>query len=258
MFVNKIQLKNSHYYSFSYICPKTKKRVRLKKSDHPLFTNEKDAHSWANSQMAHRAAEKTRNQIALKWKTQYHNFNELLIEFESWYKFEAPNSYKSAVNNLEKYVFLYFLQEKSCGNVAQWSLYYEEFKAWLRSYKSIRTEKEISYSTKNNIIKALNNFTTFLVRHNKINPQDVVTCKAFQKHLVKGRDFEDVVTDVEFEAIQSIFKDEEVSRFYYILRHTGMRFNELYSLEKSALYAGICGEDLQKELDKLYPFHSHS
>lgn len=253
MYVTKITLKNGvHYYSFSYTCQKTKKRVKLKKSEHPLFTDKNEAILWAKSQEAHRQIEKTRVELALKWRNEYFNFNQLLKEFSNWYQYEAPNSYQQTIIRLEHYVFRFFLQEKKCGNVAQWNLYHEEFKGWLRNCISLRTGKVISYSTKNHAIKALNNFTTFLRKHNKLTASDAVKCESFAKHLVKDRSYEDIVSSEEFIKLYDSLEllQGDVSDFYYILRFTGMRFNELFSLEKDSLYSGDCPLELQSELNK--------
>jgi hypothetical protein len=67
------------YYTFSY--DKGGKRVRLKTSEHPYFTDLTKAREWADSQDAIRAAEKAYHQKKLSWKNQYYDFATLLQDY---------------------------------------------------------------------------------------------------------------------------------------------------------------------------------
>lgn len=124
--------RGNFYYSFSYRAPDGK-RIRLKKSEHPLFDKREEAESWAKSQEAFRTSQKARVERKLAWKRQYYQFDVLLSQYKQWQVKKAPNSWESNVFFLELFIFPFFLGEKKCSNANDWHTLYQEFKDWLEN-----------------------------------------------------------------------------------------------------------------------------
>ena len=94
MFVEERMNKASVTYSI--ICRGSDgKRLRLKKEAHPHFTDLAAAEAWCRAQAGIYASRKAAHERKLAWRTQYHNFNELLTMFTGYQKKKAPNSWES-------------------------------------------------------------------------------------------------------------------------------------------------------------------
>lgn len=244
------------YFSFSYL-DKDGKRRRLKKSEHPHFATLEEAQSWARGQQAIYASKKNYIAQKLAWKTQYYNFNELIDLYTGWSKGEAPNSWQAAISYLNNWVFPFFLNEKKSGNVNNWHLHYQEFRDWLtKPDLNLKGGKKtnLALSTANSIIKTLNTFTTCLAKYNKMDREVArIKCEAFEAHKLARRSLKDIIPPDEMKAIHARMHTihPPAADFFLVLWHTGMRFNELFSLPITALYKGqMTNKSFHDELSK--------
>lgn len=238
------------YYSFSYIDDEGK-RIRLKKTEHPHFTDKESAEAWAKTQDAWRASRKAAIDRKLAWKTAYNNFVDLTVGYEKFQKRKAPRSYKNNMMALEHYVLHYFLDVRQAGNINTWAYLYFDFRTWLDEVALDFNDRPIgSYSHKNTIIRTLNTFMTYCRHANKLDPSAHQKCPMFENHLIKGRDHDDVIEPEEFKAVHGklLEIDQAAAEFYWILYHTGMRFNELFSLPMCWLFRSQAPDELHQEL----------
>lgn len=239
------------YYSFDYNDPITGKRIRLKKSEAPYIVDKAEAEEWAKSQDAHYEALKQANIRRTEWKSKYYDFKDLAARYIDWQKEQAPNSWDRAVVYLERYVLYYFLEIKKSPNANVWYLYFNEFLDWLRvEAKTVRSDRTLALSSQNHVIMTLNTFLDFLARYNLIDPTSKVKCPVHEAHKLGSRGFKDVLYEDEIDLIYPKLKelDPLVADFWWVLLHTGMRFNELYSLPISALFRGHTKGALHEEL----------
>ena len=251
MYIQKRKNKEGIYYSFSYL-DKDGRRIRLKRAEHPHFTNREEAEAWAKSQDAYRASMKAKIEQRLAWKKKYYQFDELLGKYLKYQKKQAPNSWRNSRIYLEHYVFHFFLEIKKANNVNTWHILFNEFCDWLEDEaKTTRTEEQISYSTANHVIRTLNTFLTFLTKYNLMNHENNVTCRAFPETKLSYKGFEDVIQEDEFNKVHFRLKliNETAADFFHVLYHTGMRFNELFSLQISALFSGELDGALHDEME---------
>lgn len=248
------------YYSFSYVNDEGK-RVRLKKKDHPIFRNREDAEAWAKTQEAWRASRKAAIERKLAWKTAHYNFVELARDYEKFQKRKAPRSYGNNMAALEHYVLHYFLDIRQSGNINDWHHLFYDFRIWVDEVALDFEEKPIgSYSHKNTIIRTLNTFMTYCRHANKLDPMAHQKCPMFENHLIKGRDHEDVIEPEEFLEVHKQLKDisQPAADFYWVLYHTGMRFNELFSLPMCWLFRSQVPEEMHEELkDKSLKYYGY-
>lgn len=254
MWINEQKLKKSSWWSISYMDPKTKKRVRMKREDHPHFNTYEEAEKWVRTQDAALHAAKQRSADKVAWREKFYDFAELVGKFETWVKQRAPNENGASRQRLDYYIMPFFLETKLCNNVNQWRYFYQEFRNWLdQEAASPKYNRKISYSYKNHVINTLNQFTQFLLDYNKMDPESRVLCSHFPRHLVGSRSVEDILSDEEFKDVHERLKkiDAGVADFFYILRHTGMRFNELFSLPLIALHSGKMDGPLDKTLTEV-------
>jgi integrase len=236
------------YYTFSY--DKGGKRVRLKTSEHPYFTDLIKAREWADSQDAIRAAEKAYHQKKLSWKNQYYDFATLLQDYSKWQSAKAPNTYRNCVSYLDQWTFAFFLGVKKVGNVNNWHLFFQEFADWLQGSHE---GKVLAASSVNNILKTTNTFITFLLAYNKISPDAARRLPTLPDHKIKYRTHEDVISKAEAAAVyqEMLTIDKDAAEFFLILYHTGLRFNELFGLSIKALFKGHTSNiPLHQELEK--------
>ena len=251
MYVQEKKTKSGSYYSFTYY-DKSGRRIRLKKSQHPHFTNREEAEEWAKSQRAYEASVKAKAEQRLAWKNKYYEFKSLSEKYEKFQKKQAPNSWKNNMLYLEHYVLPYFLDMKKANNANFWHLSMNEFIEWLEDEaETIKApRRKISYSTANHIIRTLNTFLTFLEKNKLISPESNVTCEAFGKDKLNYKGYEDVLEPKEFGLIHSKLSsiNPDAADFFYVLYHTGMRFNELFSLPMTALMSGELTGPVHDEL----------
>lgn len=247
------------YYSFTYR-DEHGKRHRLPQEQVPKNlegASREEAQAWANSQAAIHASKKAYIAQKLAWKTAYYDFNDLLALYTGWSKGEQPNSWKGSVSYLQNWVFPFFLNEKKSGNVNNWHLHFQEFRDWLtKADLNLKSSKRtnLAISTANNIIKTLNTFTTCLGKYNKMD-RDLarVKCEAFAAHRLARRSLADIIPPDEMRAIHARMNTihPPAADFFYVLWHTGMRFNELFNLSITSLYKGpVKNKAFHEEMEK--------
>ncbi len=245
------------YYSFLYWDPKTKKRMRLRKSEVPadIDTDEK-AESFCKLKEAELQNFSLKVKRDLEWKRKFYDFEQLLELYAKRRKTEAPNSWKTDVYYLEQYVFTFFLSIKKSNNLHSWENYFEDLRDWLEKDAELVKQKgknlRLAYATKNACIKALNRFLSTMVRQQKMKGP-VSRCSMFPKHQLNRKGIESYITPAEsqvvFEKLKEI--DKDVAEFYWVLLHTGLRLNECIGLAASHVFKGQPSEvNLKKMLDR--------
>src|SRR5690606_17383241 len=149
---------------------------------------------------------------------------------------KAENSWKLSVMYMEQYVLPWFLNKKHQNNVNSWHFLFKEFTDYLEDEAiAMRSKQKLAYSTKNKVIHTLNSFLTYLSEYNLIDPDAARKCPCFPADKLNTKTYENVITPVEFERVFSKLKElnAATAEFFYVLYHTGMRFNELFSLPMS-------------------------
>jgi site-specific recombinase XerD len=251
MYVSKRVLKDgSHYYSFSYDDPATGKRIRLKKEDHPHYTDYKEAKAWADSQDAQRKARL--DLIARKdsYKTKYYDFADLAEKYKTHLKTKQPNSWENFFSYFEGYGIEYFLNIKKVDNPGNWSMYFSDFRDWLRDEAKTLQGKPLAAGSANHVILSVNNFLRFLAEKNLMDPDKAKKCRSFDKNLIGHKGWENVAEEHEFQFIHGRLKEisEPAADFILVLYRTGVRLNEGLSLPMSFIYAGHTSGVLHEEL----------
>ena len=183
---------------------------------------------------------KTRIKEQKAWHEKYYNFKALVAVFDEERKKQAPNSWKSK-RSWFNYVLNYYLNIKQVPNLNEWKFHFEDFRDWLITAKSenFRTKKSLSYASKNHIINELNCFLKIMAKKHKCDPQPKM--ESFDSNLVDNfRDAESIVTDDEATKIFNELKklNKDFAGFYYILKETGMRLNEVRGLSLGDVRSG--------------------
>lgn len=219
----------------------------LPKDQHPDFKTKFEGDTWCKQKNEKFETAKlisqhqNLNEIAFK-NDSMGDLNHIVQEFLVWHKNTATNTHETAKCWLLIYIFPFFLYEKK-AQYGMWPQYFEEFKEHLMSVVSEKTGKPLSYSSRNHVIKYLNLFLVFL----KIKKKSIAAfdkCSYFPKSLVNARGIESLVTKNEQHHLVSMMDGDESLEFYYILLNTGLRLNELFSLQAA------CVDD---QIDKLKP-----
>lgn len=229
------------YYSFLYWDPIQRKNKRIAKSEVPsdIDTPEK-AEKFAKEYMAKIDSASFRIQQKLAYKKQYFKFDELEELYAVYMRDKAPVDYINSVRDLKYFVFDFFLNKKDANNVNEWPLLYIEFKDWLENTAvTIKSKKNLSYSQMNSAISTLNTFIELLIQKNKIFPS-TVKCRRFEKHKVKRRTVDDVLSKEELDTIVSTLKniDRDVAEFVQVSAAMGGRFAETLGLALDNVYNG--------------------
>ncbi len=236
----------SLFYTFSYFVGK--KRVKLPRGQHPVFSNETDAKRWAKQNSAKDSSESIGKILGI----QFPQFINLLQNVYSPYQKErAPNSYKDCARNLERYCFHFFLIKRQQQNMDEWSRLYTPFKAWLRTDARTPQSTPLAVSTMNNVIMSLNTFLKCMVEYEYLDPTKFVKCSVFPPHLLNNKDLSNVIDKETRDHIFSEMSHPE-NEFFAVAWATGMRFNEIYGLTMASLRSGkIPSNPMKNELDRL-------
>jgi len=245
--------KGDRYYTFAYYDKNLNKAIRLKKSEVPTnIKTAQDAEEFCRIKEAEHESAKIRIKRKLEWKNKFYDFEKLYQLYIKDMKKRAPNTWENSRYFLEQYVFPFFLTEKQCNNINNWSLFYQEFVDWLLEVKPIKGSKDkISYSTRNHIITALNNFMVIMKRRNKIERVD--KCQKFPSHLIQLRDIDDVYTDEEIGLVSKRLVDKKqcLDDLFKVLLNTGLRISECLALSVDDFYVGAPEHDvLRGSLEK--------
>jgi integrase len=248
--------KGKVWYSFLIYDTKTKKNVKLKKSDirnrfGKDVTTEIEAENVMKLLRAEYDSVKERYKKRLEWKEKYFNFASLLDSYEKRQKKKAPYGYKNSVHYLKYYVLPYFLNIIENNNIHGWYLDYPKFRYWLEDEAKLlqKPTQNISYASKNHAIKALNTFMRHLKEESIVTELHV--CEAFHDSKLNERTIDDVITEDEYNSVYERLKlngDNNEAEFFSMLYWTGMRFNEAIGISLADIYKGDISRDSFKNL----------
>ena len=245
------------YYSFIYWDNRSKKRIRLKKSEVPAgIDTDQKAEDFCRRKEAELTVLSMKAKRQLEWKQRYYDFAELLEIYQIKRKSEAPNSWQTDIYYLEQYVFRYLLEIAKSNNLNDWENHLENLRDWLERDANLIKQKrqtlKLSYSTKNACIKSLNRFFQTMVRLQKMKGP-APKCSMFPKHQLNKKGIEAYIPENEFTIVHAKLKelDSNVADFYLVLINTGLRLNEALGLALSHIFKGIPTEsNLRKMLSK--------
>ncbi|MBK8202819.1 MAG: tyrosine-type recombinase/integrase [Bdellovibrionales bacterium] len=231
------------YYSFVQWDPVNRRNIRLRTSEVPgSITTDSQADIFCRLREAEEEAAKVRIQRKLEWKKKFYDFEELLSIFEIEAKRRAPNSWQGPMYYLQQYGLDFFLNKKQCNNLNNWGLFFEEFRDWLLTVKTGKRTKSqgLAYSSRNNIIGAVNLFLDVMFRKGKW--EQVAKCQKFARHLLAWRNADHVIADDEASIITQRLREVDVTGlaadFYVVLLNTGMRLGEGLSLSLADFFPG--------------------
>lgn len=262
MFVEKRKTKDGKvWFSFSYDDPVTKKRVRLKKSEHGHFDTYEKAKAWADSQAAQRAARLDLLKRKEEWRNTYYDFSQLVDRFLAYVRNDKMSRSANAVETyFVDYALRFFLDIKKASNPNNWYLLFADLRTWLKSEAKTLKGAPLAPSSRNHVILSVNNFLAFLGENNLIDPDSVRKCKNFEKQAVKEKSAANVVTESEFKVMLPRLRaiNPDAADLFNLLFRSGMRINEAISLPMTSLFDGkIQHKALADELDGLRGAEAH-
>jgi site-specific recombinase XerD len=231
--------KTSKRRVFMYYDSTLKKNVRLRVGEIPSGINSDDeADTFCRQKESEIEASKIRILRRLKWKSRYHNFEDLMEIFKNERLKESPNNWKNDIYYMEHYVLNFFINQNTFSNMNDWYIHFEDFKSWLEAVKTVKGNSPLAYSTKNQCIKALNGFLKIMHRKNKIDR--VTKCTQFARHLENSKSAEEVISETDSQKIyQELAQiNDSAAELFFILVHTGLRINEGLGLSLDSLVQG--------------------
>jgi len=240
------------YYSFSYIDPTTRKRVRMPKSEHPFFDNEEDARDWALSQDAQRMSRLAMVKRREAWRTTYYDFEKLFVRYDAYLRERQPRSFATYLTHFENYAMVFFLGERKASNVNNWHLLFPDFRDWLKK-KTTQAGKPLAPSTRNHIIVSVNNFLAMLMERGLMDADNYRKCGLFPISEDSMKDASSVVSKEEYDIIKTKLRamNKDAAEAFIVLYNTGMRLNEFMGLNLKSLFPGDVSDDrLTRELTK--------
>ncbi len=185
-----------------------------------------------------------------EWHEKYYSYNSLFETFAKYRKKKAKNSYKDKLSYFRNYVLLYFLEIQKLENLETWKERRYDFVLWLRERDKMRGEGKLASQTINHIITEFNVFIDLMAQTGKIEAP--FTINLLHKDELNKRGAEAVLSDEESELLlEELAKfDVKSSEIFRVLLNTGMRYNELLSLERSSIKKGeIPEKSLTKALN---------
>ena len=217
------------------------KNLRVPIRSYPQPKNDTEANRLLKTLEAKYDERKARLLEQNSWHEKYYNFKDLVEIFDSERQKAAPNSWKSK-KHWFNYVLDYFLNIKQAPNLNEWKFHFEGFKDHLSQVKPHRfkSKNKLSYASRNHIINELNAFLSIMAKKYKCDPQPKLD--TFSAHLVDNfKDSESIVEEKEFLSIYKELKliNLDHADFYYILKITGMRLNELRGISLNDVRSGL-------------------
>lgn len=219
--------KNLKRRVYMYYDSTLKKNVRLRVGEIPPGINsDEEADTFCHQKESEIEASKIRILRRLKWKSRYHNFEDLMEIFKNERLKESPNNWKNDIYYMEQYVLNFFINQNTFSNMNDWYIHFENFKNWLDKVKTVKGNNTLAYSTKNQCIKALNAFLKVMHRKNKI--ERITKCPQFARHLENSKNAEEVISESDTLKIYNELKsiNSLAVELFFILTHTGLRINE--------------------------------
>ncbi len=84
LYVDRRKGKKGDYYTFSYMDPNTRKRVRLPRSQTPNFTDYGEAKQWAQAQDAFAASRQKLHKQRVEFRNKYSDFTGLVGDYTKY------------------------------------------------------------------------------------------------------------------------------------------------------------------------------
>lgn len=195
-------------------------------------------------------ANNLKSQLVESWKKDNDYLSKMLIDFKV---FNAKNSEcKNYEGSLRNHAFPFFVKTEAKNNIAAWGHHFDEWVDYLRheacclNRGGARISKQLSTSTINNTIKALNKFLKFCYKQ-KVIPYKM-SVDSLADNMESERDLSSIVSEDEMEAVFNELEKRgfyEDAAFFRVGFEVGMRFSEQLGLSIN------CISDSKIE-DKLY------
>jgi integrase len=247
--------KRGEKYSFVYFDEKLRKNVRLRVSEVPAdIDSDEKAEAFCRKKEGELEAAKIRAERRLAWKSKFYDFEKLLELYEKDRKEQSPNNFANDLYYMRSYVLRFFLDIKECSNINNWSLHFRDFQDWIANVEPLKScggkKRNLSVSTQNHCIKALNTFLTSMRERGEMSCEGVLTCQSFPKYKLKLKSWEDLISPDEAIRIKDRLTEYDplAADFFVVLLETGLRVSEGLGLSAKSL--------LKKEhvSSKLKPF----
>jgi len=244
-------------YLVRYKDPETGKYKYLDQRQYPdNFYSKKECHEWINSNRHRFVHLKYHADVLrdLKAKHKFPEFQKLIDLFMVTQKEEAPNSWQTSMLYIDRFVIPFFHGRKGLRDINVWKDYFEEYRDWLLHEATIKGKEQlISYSTRNHAIRTLNKFLTVMSWRKKLRKENLFKCRSFPRSLQNTRGLEAVFTDEDYDLLLEHL-EPKTKTFFQVLYHSGMRFNELYSLPMESV---MFKEELPEYLEKRFKSYNH-
>lgn len=158
-------------------------------------------------------------------------------------KEESPNAWQNFERDVRLHVFPFFLNTKQQPNLNLWKYHLEEFRSHLHTVKTMKGQKPIAYTTKNNIFSSLNGFLKTMYRHHYLEYE--LKVRRFPESLTNKKTADAVIDPEMANRIYDglSFKLKSAAEFFWVLLHTGMRLNEGIGLSMADFY----GHDVESD-----------
>lgn len=129
-------------------------------------------------------------------------------------------------------------------------MFFDEFLTWLEEKAmTVREPRRIiAYSSKNHCVRVLNTFMTFLVKTNRVNPNNLRKIPGWGSDKLNGRNADSLISEEEFKTIYGILQETNrtVAVFFQTAFYTAMRFNEVYGISLDDLFIGELDDSVMK------------
>ena len=219
---------------------KGSKLVTIKQKDLPYKPeNEAQAEALRRQLEAQYEAEKAEERLSENWHEKYYNYSELYDIFAAYRMRKAKHSYRDKLSYFRNYVLKYFLEiESGLENLNQWRSKQESFFEWLITRPKMRGQGFLAKQTVNHILTEYNVFMDYMRRKGYIKERCEI--ELLPKSELAERGPEWVIQDQEqLDIVQRLKAIDEISAdVFLILLRTGMRINELLSVEISSIKKG--------------------
>src|SRR5207253_7366898 len=122
--------KTSKRRVFMYYDSTLKKNIRLRVGEiPPNMGSDEEADAFCRQKESEIEASKIRILRRLKWKSRFHNFEDLIEIFKNERLKESPNNWKNDVYYMEHYVLNFFINQNAFSNMNDWYYHFEDFKS---------------------------------------------------------------------------------------------------------------------------------
>lgn len=252
--------KRNNKYSLIYYDSKTQRNIRLKQNLHPQFSSDEEAKAFCDNWDSKNKTTRTKARERLMWKEKSTSNLVSIIElFKKHREEDAPNTHLSTPYYLDYYILPFFLGAKEIVEIKDWPKYFEEFRDYLSKVKPLnnlqknKKRSELSYATKDNIIKCLNALMVTAYRIQEISYPH--KCRKFPSRLLNQKEDSGVIPKLMQGKIyrELLGRNKSAADMFRICLGTGLRMNEILGLS----IADIFPESPHSELilNMIKPYH---